>query len=396
MPRVSAVLMLTNAIAPDKLGGLERYVRELSAALVSLGLPVTVLAKRVSPNDPPVEIGKDGVRIHRHRVPDKRKRAFALQYPAYVSAGVVGQLRLRQPGCLVHCHYPFTSLPLVFTSLPYLYTFHAPVHKELLAERSDSYALPKRVQRTAVAGVRATEWSVTSRARGNVVLSEFMRSELRNLSPSAAEGSRLIAGGINTEWFCPGPAKRSPWARSADPLLFTARRLTLRTGVLELIQALPTVLERWPSTRLAIAGDGHQRGTITQYIRRLGLQDHVAMLGRVPNDELLNWYRVADLTVTPSQALEGFGLSTAESLAVGTPTLVTPVGANTEVVQGLHPLLVAPGYRSEDLAEGICRLLGEPGLLKTLRSTARAQVHPQWSWTEVAKRYLEIYQTVGT
>src|ERR1700730_14286773 len=118
MPRVSAVLMLTNAIAPDKLGGLDGYVRELSAALVSLGLPVTVLAKRVSPDDPPVEIGKDGVRIHRHRVPDKRKRAFALQYPAYVSAGVVGQLRVRQPGCLVHCHYPFTSLPLVFTSLP--------------------------------------------------------------------------------------------------------------------------------------------------------------------------------------------------------------------------------------------------------------------------------------
>ena len=56
----TSVLMLTNAVAPDKLGGLERYVRELSAALVSLGLPVTVLTKRISDDDPQEETGSDG------------------------------------------------------------------------------------------------------------------------------------------------------------------------------------------------------------------------------------------------------------------------------------------------------------------------------------------------
>jgi len=32
------VLMLTNSITPDMLGGLNRYVRELSAALVEMGV----------------------------------------------------------------------------------------------------------------------------------------------------------------------------------------------------------------------------------------------------------------------------------------------------------------------------------------------------------------------
>ena len=50
------------------------------------------------------------------------------------------------------------------------------------------------------------------------------------------------------------------------------RRLTLRTGVLELVQAMPTVLERWPDARLVIAGEGHQRATIAEYIRRSGLE----------------------------------------------------------------------------------------------------------------------------
>jgi glycosyltransferase involved in cell wall biosynthesis len=388
--------MLTNAIAPDKLGGLERYVRELSAALVSLGLPVTVVSKRLSATDEMEETGTDGVRIHRHRVPDKRRWTFALQYPAYVSAGVIHQLRSRPPGALVHCHYPLTTLPLVCTPVPYLYTFHAPVHKEVLAERGGSYSLPRPVQRTAVAGVRIAEQSVTARAKRTVVLSEFMRSELRELSPGAADGSQLIAGGIDTDHFSPGPAERPPWSRCANPLLFSARRLTLRTGVLELVQAMPAVLERWPEARLAIAGEGHQREAITDSLRRSGLEGRVVLLGRLGDTDLRNWYRVADLTITPSQNLEGFGLSTAESLAVGTPALVTPAGANPEVVRGLHPLLVTSGCRSEDLAAAICRVLEQPGLLRGLRSSARAQVHPRWSWTSVATRYLELYESMGT
>jgi glycosyltransferase involved in cell wall biosynthesis len=392
----TSVLMLTNAVAPDKLGGLERYVRELSAALVSLGLPVTVLTKRISDDDPQEETGSDGVRILRHSVPDKGRRTFALQYPFYVSTGIIRQLLSRVPGSVVHCHYPITSLPLIFTSLPYLYTFHAPVHKEVLVERGNSYALPRSVQRSAVAGMRVAERLVTSGARETVVLSEFMRSQLRELSPSAGNRTQLIAGGIDTDHFSPGPAKRPPWALFANPLLFSARRLTLRTGVLELVQAMPAVLERWPGARLVIAGEGHQRDTIAEYIRLSGLEGRAALLGRIGDPELRNWYRIADLTVTPSQELEGFGLSTAESLAVGTPALVTPGGANPEVVRDLHPLLVASGCRSEDLAASICRVLEEPGLLGTLRSTARSQVHPRWSWTAVAKQYLGLYQAVGT
>ena len=43
------VVMTTNAIIPDKLGGLERYVRELAAALVRPSVRVTVLTKQTEP-----------------------------------------------------------------------------------------------------------------------------------------------------------------------------------------------------------------------------------------------------------------------------------------------------------------------------------------------------------
>jgi glycosyltransferase involved in cell wall biosynthesis len=393
MTDVDQVLMLTNAIAPDKLGGLERYVRELSASLVKKGVAVTVLTKQVRPEDPATETGEDGVTILRHAVPGKDRLTFALQYPVYVSLGTLRHVRALGPRAVVHGHYAITALPISVTRRPYVYTFHAPVNKEMLSERGGSYALPGSTQKTAVHGLRMVERRVVSRARRAIVLSHYMRSELGELSESTADTSQLIAGGIDTDWFSPGPRTRpSRWALAADPLLFAARRLTARTGVTELVEAMPAVLERHPEARLAIAGDGHQREAIAALIARFGLEDSVVLLGRISDGDLLGWYRAADLTITPTQELEGFGLATAESLAVGTPALVTPVGANPELVRDLHPLLIADGPRSEDLARAISLLLDRPGILDSLRSRARSHAHPRWSWDCVSERYLELYR----
>ena len=390
--QIDGVLMLTNALSPDKLGGLERYVRELSAHLVAKGVPVTVLTKQVHADHPLEEIGSDGVRIVRQPVPDKSRRTFALQYPAYVALGTLRHTRGLGPGWILHGHYALTSLPLVTTRRPYLYTFHAPVHKEILSERGDTYALPRPVQSAAVAAVRTAERFVVARATRSITLSRFMRSELAELSATAAARSEVVAGGIDTDWFCPGPKLRSQWAAPAAPLLFTARRLTGRTGVSELVEAMPEVLVHHPQAQLAIAGDGHLRDIIDRRIRQLGLDRSVVLLGRISDVELRDWYRAADLVVTPTQELEGFGLSTAEALAVGTPVLVTPIGANPELVRELDPQLVAEGSSSADLARGICQLVDQPALLERVRRDARAWAETRWSWDRVVDRHLELYR----
>src|SRR5664280_839955 len=353
--------MLTNAVAPDKLGGLERYVRELSAALARKGMPVTVVTKRIQEGDPSEEVGDDGVRIVRHNVPSKNDRTFAARYPFYVAAGVLREIHRLGPRGIIHGQYAITTLPVALTGHRYLYTFQAPVHKEMLLEHGGSYVLPGPTRKAAVRSLRFAERSVVAKASATVVLSEFMRGELGELSARAAAKSRVIPGGIDTEWFSPGAVQKDSWATSAKPLLFTARRLVERTGVLELVKAMPQVIDHLPSARLAIAGDGHERKAIEAEIRHLGIQNQVRLLGRVSEAALLQWYRNADLTVTPTQQLEGFGLSTGESLSVGTPALVTPIGSNPELVRRLHPLLIAPGCHSEHMAEAVCRLIDHPG-----------------------------------
>jgi glycosyltransferase involved in cell wall biosynthesis len=388
------VVMVTNAVAPDKLGGLERYVRELAASLVVRGHRVTVLSKQVTPDGALEATGDDGVRIIRHPVPDKRRPTFALEYPYAVGRAVRREL-VRNPRAVVHAHYAITALPVAFSSRPYVLTFHNPVHKEMLWQREASYWLPRPAQGMAVAALRAAERSVLRRAAEVFTLSDYTRREALAIAPGSEHKYTVLPGGIDTGRFAPGPANRDTWSRAADPLLFTARRLNARTGVEQLVEAMPMVLREHPRARLAIAGEGATRGSIEGLIDRLGLASSVRLLGRLWDDDLLDWYRAADLTVMPAQDLEGFGLPTGESLASGTPVLVTPVGAQPELVAALHPWLVADGKDGPSLAQALNRLLGQPGLLAELGSRSRAHVEPAWAWDTIVDRYMESYAAMS-
>jgi glycosyltransferase involved in cell wall biosynthesis len=388
---VRHVIIVTNAVAPDKLGGLERYVRELAAGLVRQGLRVTVVAKRVDPEHPARETGPDGVTVVRHDVPGKQLRTFALRYPLQVAAAIWGEVTHLGPGTVVHAHYAMPALPLAVRGIPYLYTFHAPVYREALDERQGSYALPRVLQAPAVAGLKGAEALVVRRASRVFALSRYMQGELAQLSKRAAASSILIPGGIDTRQFSPGPAQRDEWACRGEPLLFAARRFTPRTGILELVRAMPSVLARHPGARLAVAGDGHLRPAVEDTIRRLGLDEAVRLLGRISDEALVNWYRQATLSVMPTQSLEGFGLSTAESLACGTPVVATPLGGNLELLSSLSPRLLARGSTPDDLSSAICQVVDAPGVLSDVRARARAHVHPSMSWDDIAGRHVGHY-----
>jgi glycosyltransferase involved in cell wall biosynthesis len=380
------VVMLSHAVAPDRLGGLERYVRELSAALVRAGADVTVVAKQLDPAHPLRELGADGVRIHRHPAPSTRSPLYAAQVPL---AGVGPVLRATRRGdAIVHGHYVLPTVPMVVAGRPFLYTFHAPMWRELLPERRDRFALPAPARRPAEHAVRALERAVVRRADAVVTLSAFMREEVRGLDPEAGERTILLPGGIDDARFSPGPPGRR---RPGGFRLFTARRLTPRTGVGELLRAMVEIRAALPTARLDVAGDGVLREELEREVATLGLGDAVRLLGRIDEDELVRRYRDADLVVMPTQELEGFGLTTAEALACGTPVVATPVGANPELLEPLDGALVADGTDAGAIARVVLGTLADRARLRAARAGARARVSPAMGWDAIAARYLELY-----
>jgi glycosyltransferase involved in cell wall biosynthesis len=217
-----------------------------------------------------------------------------------------------------------------------------------------------------------------------------MRSELGLLSTRAADTTTVVPGAIDSDRFCPGP-RRADLVTGRGPHLFTARRLTPRTGVDELVQAMPRVLETFPDATLSIAGRGPMEAEISKQVAGLGLTDVVRLLGRISDHELVDWYRTATLVVMPTRELEGFGLMTAEALACGAAVVGTPAGATPELLRPLDGALVTSDTTAESMARAIVRLVSDRAGLDLIRSAARRRVIPQMDWDHVVDRHLQIY-----
>jgi glycosyltransferase involved in cell wall biosynthesis len=167
------------------------------------------------------------------------------------------------------------------------------------------------------------------------------------------------------------------------PILFTPRRLVQRVGIDKLLEALVLVKQQVPDVWLAIAGKGAQREVLEKQVQALGLADNVRFLGFVPDVDLPVCYQAADLTVVPSQSLEGFGLVLLESLACGTPVLSTPVGGMPEVLRPFEPNLVTENPTAKAIADRLIKYLGGDLVLPD-RQSCRDYAVQNYDWKIIA------------
>jgi glycosyltransferase involved in cell wall biosynthesis len=162
-------------------------------------------------------------------------------------------------------------------------------------------------------------------------------------------------------------------------------------GLHTLIEAMPAIVAKVPEVLLCIGGRGPMLAELTAMVEQRGLKEHVRFLGFVADEMLPHLYRAADLSVVPTRALEGFGLVAAESIAAGTPALVTPIGGLPEVVSGLSPHLIFKSPEAPDLTEGIVQaLLGSV----TLPDDAACRGYVQANFTSalMAERTAAVYR----
>ncbi len=81
-------------------------------------------------------------------------------------------------------------------------------------------------------------------------------------------------------------------------VLLNVSRLIPLKGQLDLIRAMPKVVEQFDNIQLIIAGDGYYNRKLENEVRHLRLQEHVKLIGRT--NEIRNYLRKADVFVYPS------------------------------------------------------------------------------------------------
>jgi phosphatidylinositol alpha-1,6-mannosyltransferase len=111
---------------------------------------------------------------------------------------------------------------------------------------------------------------------------------------------------------------------NAKVLLTIARLKTYEKskGYDKVIQSLPKLLDEYPTLHYILAGKYSQaeHKRILELIQLLGLQNHVHIPGFIDDQDLPNYYSLADAYVMPSTK-EGFGIVFIEAMACGTPAI---------------------------------------------------------------------------
>jgi phosphatidylinositol alpha-1,6-mannosyltransferase len=114
-----------------------------------------------------------------------------------------------------------------------------------------------------------------------------------------------------------------------------------------LIAALPGILARVPDVAYLIVGGGDDRPRLERMARESGVADRVTFAGHVPDEELPDYFALAQVFAMPSTG-EGFGIVFLEAAATGLPI----VGGNRDgsvdaLAEGKIGRLVDPSSREE-------------------------------------------------
>jgi glycosyltransferase involved in cell wall biosynthesis len=123
---------------------------------------------------------------------------------------------------------------------------------------------------------------------------------------------------------------------------------------------------------------------------KLGLEEHVHLVGHVPHEDLIAFYNLAELMAFPS-FYESFGIPILEANASGCPVVTCPTGGVPESA-GDAAAFVQPTDEA-GLANTIIRILNEPELRKDLIEKGFENVK-RFSWKQTARQTLDALESL--
>lgn len=136
---------------------------------------------------------------------------------------------------------------------------------------------------------------------------------------------------------------------------------------------------------LLIVGSGPERPALEAQAKRLGLEGRVRFAGRVPDEELPDYYAACDVWATASRH-EGFCVPIVEAMACGKPVVVPDLAAMPGTA-GDGGLTYESG-NTEELAQKLAKLKNDRGTYEVLSHRAGARGRG-FEMREVMNKYVK-------
>jgi len=238
-----------------------------------------------------------------------------------------------------------------------------------------SSGVKRRLLAIEEARVRRFEATEYRHFDGVVVVSDRDKAAIESLDPDLAV--TVIPNGVDVDAFGPDPSI----ARDPQRIIFTGVMSSPGNIVAAEFAArsvLPLVRESLPGAHLVLVGRSPAARVLA-----LAELDGVEVTGDVP--DVRPWLAGSGLFLCPMISGTGIKNKLLEAMAVGLPSVATPLGLGGLDVEHEREVLVAEGDSA--LAAAVIRLLTDTALGDRMGAAARDYVTERHAWSDVARRY---------
>jgi glycogen(starch) synthase len=275
---------------------------------------------------------------------------------------------------LVHIHCVSIS---AFFSLETAKAYSAPLLVTLTEEKMPQELRPAILQRT----LRAAQW-VTAKA--TVVL-----TQARQLVPEITPRSSVIYNGAKIPPLPPEPL------HFETPRVLCLGRLVVAKGFDLAVTAVASLVQRFPTLRLILAGDGPERSALERQVAALGLANVVEFTGWIAPQAVFSLMNTATMVVMPSR-WEGLPSVALQAALMARPVVATRAGGLPEIIVHQHTGLLLEKDDSVALADAIAFLLAHPAVATQLGQVARRRAQEIFGWDQCVNAYDRLYkQLIG-
>jgi D-inositol-3-phosphate glycosyltransferase len=402
--RIATVMVHTSPLDQPGIGdagGMNIYVLESAQRMAAMGVSVDIFTRRTDPAAPEIVEISPGVRVRHfdcgHGTLTKE------QLPIHISglSQEFSRIMRTENYDVIHSHYWLSgkvAMPAAKElGIPLVHTMHTMARvKNLNLAEGESPEPMIRVQ---------GETQVVAAASALIANTDAEAASLVSLYDSCPDIVHVVSPGVDLFTFTPGESRsaaRELVGLPHDALVVSfVGRIQPHKGPEVLIRATSELVKHSPLLRhkLVVNVMGGASGANTDEVDRLkeltswlGIDDVVRFEPPVARQDLVQWYRAADLVVVPSYS-ESFGLVALEAQACGTPVVATAVGGlRTAVADGISGVLV-DGHDPKAWSSVIARLLQEPQR-RVLLSMGAIEHASHFGWDTTARGTLDIYDLV--
>jgi D-inositol-3-phosphate glycosyltransferase len=410
MRRLAVLSLHTSPLAQPGTGdggGMNVYVRELTAALARSGVACDVFTRAWSDDLPAMVEIEPGLRVHHVSagpaapLPKEALPAVVDQFTASVLDRMAAA-----PGLDDDAHGgPFTSLHANYwlsglsghvikheLELPLVCTFHT-------LDRVKAVSMPEEVEADMPHRRAEAEASIIDCSDAVLASCTVEADQIVSIYGADPARIRIVPLGVDHAFFGPGhrPQARRALGLPLDGtlLLFVGRIQPLKCADAA-IETLAQLRARTGEPyRLVIVGgpSGPHGEESLQGLFALadarGVRDRVHFVEPQPHELLSSYYRAADVCLVPSRS-ESFGLVALEAAACGTPVVANAVGGLTTLVDHGHTGFLVEEPTPERYADAVQRCFDER------LSTASVLRARRYTWRAAADALVDLHDELSS